>query len=67
MGPSPDSVPQMLLGWVLGCLFVYSALFGAGSYLYGRTPQALVWTGAFVVSGAGLLRVVPRMWRGDRA
>jgi SSS family solute:Na+ symporter len=64
VGASPDSVPQMLLGWVLGCLFVYSALFGAGSYLYGRTPQALVWTAAFVVSGVGLLRVVPRMWGG---
>src|SRR5690606_20041484 len=28
--PSPDSLPQAFLGWVLGCTFVYAALFGAG-------------------------------------
>ena len=36
---SPDSLPQALLGWMLGCTFVYSALFGTGSFLYGRMPQ----------------------------
>ena len=30
---------QTLLGWVLGCTFVYAALFGAGSLLYGRMLQ----------------------------
>jgi hypothetical protein len=54
-----------VLGWVLGCLFVYSALFGAGSYLYGKTGQGLMWTVVFVVSAAGLWRLLPRMW-GDR-
>jgi Na+/proline symporter len=62
VGPSPDSLPQSLLGWVLGCLFVYSALFGVGSALYGRLPQAAMWTVCFVVSGLWLLRLVPRMW-----
>ena len=62
VGPSPDSLPQQFLGWALGITFVYSALFGTGSYLYGHTPQALMWTAAFVVSGIGLLMVVPRMW-----
>jgi hypothetical protein len=61
---SPDSLPQALLGWVLGCTFIYSALFGTGSILYGRTPQAAVWIVLFVVSGAWLLRLVPRMWGG---
>jgi hypothetical protein len=51
-----------LLGWVLGCLFIYSALFGVGSALYGRLPQAAMWTVCFVVSGVWLLRLVPRMW-----
>jgi Na+/proline symporter len=59
---SPDSLPMALLGWVLGCTFIYSALFGTGSLLYGRTPQALVWVALFVASGLGLLRLVPRMW-----
>jgi hypothetical protein len=62
VGPSPDSLTQSLLGWVLGVAFVYAALFGTGSLLYGRTAQGLVWVVVFVASGAGLLRLVPRMW-----
>ena len=60
--PSPDSLPNSLLGWVSGCAFIYSALFGTGSALYGRTPQAILWGVVFLVSGFGLLRLVPRMW-----
>jgi Na+/proline symporter len=63
--PSPDSMANSLLGWVLGCLFVYAALFGAGSYIYGKTGQALVWTVVFVVAAAGLWRLLPRMWGGE--
>ena len=62
VAPSPDSLPQAMLGWVLGCAFVYAALFGVGSALYGRTSQALMWLAVFVVSGVWLLRLVPRMW-----
>jgi len=64
VGPSPDSLTQSMLGWVLGCTFVYAALFGVGSALYGRFPQALMWAVAFVISGIGLLRLLPRMWVG---
>ena len=67
LAPSGDSLPHALLGWVLGVSFVYAALFGAGSFLYGRTPQAMVWLAVFVVSGGGLLYLVPRLWgSGDR-
>jgi len=59
---SPDSLPMAFLGWMLGCLFVYAALFGTGSFLYGRTGQGLMWLAMFVVSGVILLRLVPRMW-----
>ncbi|MEO8634175.1 MAG: sodium:solute symporter family protein [Gemmatimonadales bacterium] len=62
VGPSPDSLPQALLGWTLGIAFVYSALFGTGSFLYGRTPQALVFLSVFTVSGIWLLRLVPKLW-----
>jgi SSS family solute:Na+ symporter len=61
---SPDSLAHSFLGWVLGCLFVYSALFGAGSFLYGRTGPGLVWLVVFVVSGGWLLRLVRTMWAG---
>ena len=59
---SPDRLPMAMLGWVMGCTFIYSALFGVGSFLYGRGPQAAVWAVLFVVSGVGLLRLVPKMW-----
>ncbi|MFN8645260.1 MAG: sodium:solute symporter family protein [Gemmatimonadales bacterium] len=62
VGPAADSLPLALLGWVLGIAFVYAALFGTGSFLYGRTAQAMVWLAVFVVSGVGLLRLVPRIW-----
>ncbi|HSA54532.1 MAG TPA: sodium:solute symporter family protein [Gemmatimonadaceae bacterium] len=61
--PSPDSFANSLLGWILGCLLVYSALFGAGSFIYGQVAQGMVWLVAFVVSVAGLSRVMPRIWK----
>jgi hypothetical protein len=60
--PSPDSIPHALLGWTAGCAFIYAALFGAGSALYGYRTQALVWAVVFVVSGAALLKIVPAIW-----
>jgi SSS family solute:Na+ symporter len=64
---SPDSAPMALLGWVVGCAFVYASLFGAGSYLYGRTTQGAVWTLIWLASGIGLLRLLPRLWAGAKA
>jgi Na+/proline symporter len=63
VGPSPDSVAHALVGWVLGCLFVYAALFGAGSFLYGNTRQGAVWSVVFVASSIGLVRLLPQIWR----
>ena len=60
--PSPDSLANSLLGWMLGCVFIYAALFGSGSLLYGRWAQAAIWIVLFVVSGAGLVRLLPRLW-----
>ncbi len=60
----PDSMAGSLLGWVLGCAFVYAALFGTGSFLYGNWPQGIMWLVVFMVSGAGLLRLLPRLWAG---
>jgi solute:Na+ symporter, SSS family len=58
VGPSPDSMTIALGGWVLGCTFVYSALFGTGSFLYGKTSIGLMWTAVFVVSGLGLIAIL---------
>jgi Na+/proline symporter len=61
--PSPDSLSLALIGWILGCTFVYSALFGTGSFLYGRNGVGLAWLVTFIASGIGLIRVMPRVWR----
>jgi Na+/proline symporter len=61
-GGSPDKLADSVLGWVLGCTGVYAALFGFGSFLYGNTPQALMWLVVFVVTVAGLAWVMPRLW-----
>ena len=60
-----DSLPQALLGWVLGCAFVYSGLFGTGSLLYGRMPQFAMWLVVFIVSGIGLARVLRGFWSSE--
>jgi solute:Na+ symporter, SSS family len=57
-----DALPQALLGWILGCTFVYAALFGTGSFLYGRMPQ--FWTALVlvVVCGWGMQKVLRGYW-----
>ncbi len=60
---STDSLPQALMGWAMGCAFVYSALFGTGSLLYGHMPQFFMWLVVFVGSGAGMARVLHGFWR----
>lgn len=62
VGPSPDSFPHAILGVFLGCTFIYAALFGSGCFIYGRTAQAIVWTVLFILSGLGLVRLLPRLW-----
>jgi len=65
--PSPDSLPQAMLGWTAGCAFVYSALFGAGNALYGRAALAGVCFVMAIVSGVVLYQVVSKMFRGGTA
>ena len=64
---SPDSLPQSLLGWVLGLAAIYSALFGTGAYLYGHWGQAAVYTVVFVVSVICLIRLTSISWSAKAA
>jgi len=50
------SVPAGIVAMLLGCLFIYSALFGIGSFLYGQLMQAYVLLGTCLVSGYLLMR-----------
>ncbi len=58
-----DNLGLALLGWVLGCTFVYAALFGTGALLYGQTGQGLLCLVFAAVAGSGLVWLVPRVWR----
>lgn len=61
---SADSLPLAMLGWVLGCVGVWSGLFSAGSFLYGQVARGSVLLAIFVVCAMALVRVVPRLWAG---
>ena len=61
---SPDSLTLSFAGWVAGCLFVYSALFGTGAYIYSRWPLAIFWTVLFVVSTFSLIKIIGKIWAG---
>jgi SSS family solute:Na+ symporter len=57
-----DHMGKATLGWISGCLTIWSSLFAIGNFLYGRTSTAVLLTAVFVVSGSVLLYVVNRLW-----
>jgi Na+/proline symporter len=57
-----ENMPLALLGWVSGCLVIWSALFAVGNYLYGRDGYALALFALFVASGLVLIGVIRRLW-----
>ncbi len=57
-----DRMGEATLGWISGCLTIWSSLFAIGNFLYGRTQTALTLTAVFVVSGSVLLYIVNRLW-----
>ena len=66
VGGSPDSLPLALAGWVLGLLSIYSALFGAGAYLYGNLVAGIACTVVFAVSAGLLVAVISRIWTHEK-
>jgi solute:Na+ symporter, SSS family len=58
-----DNFPLSLLGWFTGCVMIWSALFTVGNFLYGRMGYASALLVVFVVSAAGLILVIRRLWR----
>ncbi len=63
MAAPGDNFPLALVGWLTGCIMIWSALFTVGNVLYGRTGYALALGVVFLVSGATVTRVVQRLWR----
>jgi len=57
-----DSLNTAFGAWALGCVLVYSALFGTGHLLLGHTTSALVSGAIFVTSVVWLRRMWPSLW-----
>ncbi|HYT77112.1 MAG TPA: hypothetical protein VEL79_20315, partial [Vicinamibacterales bacterium] len=57
-----DHLGKAAVGWISGCLTIWSSLFATGEFLYGRTQLALLLTAVFVVSGAVLVYIVNTLW-----
>jgi Na+/proline symporter len=58
-----DNVPQAMVGWLSGCVMIWSALFTVGNFLYGRMDYAIGLLVIFVISAAVVMTVVRRLWR----
>jgi SSS family solute:Na+ symporter len=63
LAPSPDSLPHSFLGWILGLLCVYSALFGTGAFLYGHTFAGFIYTVIFAGTLFWLVRLTSYVWK----
>jgi hypothetical protein len=60
--PKPgESVTAAFLCWFLGCVVIYSALFGTGYVLYGRLLPGIACLFAAAVAAGGLFRTLPRV------
>jgi Na+/proline symporter len=57
-----ENIPLGLLGWVAGCVTIWSALFTVGNFLYGRYNYAFILLAVFIVSGIALIQVVRNLW-----
>lgn len=57
-----ENIPLSLVGWVAGCVSIWSSLFTVGNFLYGRMGYALGLFGVFILSSAVLVWVVRRLW-----
>ena len=60
--PGTEDFRLALVGWVSGCLMIWSALFTVGNILYGRYNYALALAVVFAISGSMVIGVVRRLW-----
>ncbi len=56
-----ESATAALLAWFLGCIVVYTALFGTGYFLYGKFMPAFVCIIAFAIAIVALVRTVSKV------
>ncbi len=56
-----ESLPAAILCWFLGCLAVYSVMFGTGFVVYGRTLSGLLLLAVAVIAGSFVFYLLPRV------
>jgi Na+/proline symporter len=62
-----NRVGAAFVGWIAGCVVIWSSLFVIGNALYSvgdssRVTPTLILTGVLIVSGVVLLRVTRQLW-----
>ena len=62
--PASDSLPQEILGWTLGTMAVWSALFCTGSFLLGKSTQGAALLAVFLITATILAKLVKALWAG---
>jgi Na+/proline symporter len=60
--PGTENFRLALVGWVAGCVMIWSALFTVGNVLYGRYDYAGALGALFAASGVTVIWVVRRLW-----
>ena len=59
---SPDNIPLAIVGWISGCITIWSGLFAVGNVLYGRWGYAVTMMIILAAAGGVLIAVVRRLW-----
>ncbi len=57
-----DNMGLAFVGWISGCVMIWSSLFCIGKFLYGQMTQAYILLALTLISSAILLRIVNRLW-----
>jgi SSS family solute:Na+ symporter len=62
-----NRIGASMIGWLSGCIVIWSSLFAIGNFLYAsgdpsRVADAWILTGVFAVSGLVLLSVTRKLW-----
>ena len=56
-----SSLGLELMGMLLGCAMVYSALFATGYFIYGNSLTGVICLGVTIITGIGLRRIWTRL------
>jgi hypothetical protein len=67
-----NRIGAAFVGWISGCVVIWSSLFAIGNFLYAsgdpsRLKTAWILTAVLAVSGYALLRVTQQLWTDSTA